>query len=258
MKRKEITFDDLVSCFRRTKGEVKAKLTSKDAPSFIGTFFEGSLSKIPFIYAPCVYVLRESGSGKFYIGSTKDAYVRLLAHRYTLSIGENKNPNLQQLYNDSTEALFDIKIFTVANREAAFDLEQLLLFKFFGSEFCLNASPTARSPLGFKHSEETKEKFSTIAANRTIGESTRKKISATLTNRPLDPEHAAKVAASNSARWDDPEFRKKWLDKRGKKVTVDGVPYDSASHAARAFSIGTSTAHRRFNNPNVTNWQFVA
>lgn len=110
MKKKEISLDNFIHAIKSTKGEVKANLLCDDGVVIEGTFFEGNLSKIPFIYKPCVYLLREVGSSKFYIGSSNNAYNRLLAHRSTMASGENKNPTLQKTLSVFLQRTEDLTI----------------------------------------------------------------------------------------------------------------------------------------------------
>lgn len=85
---------------------------------------------------PCVYVITDVKSGKFYIGCTQDFDRRLSAHLNGLRRGKHPCMNFQEIWNGYNE--FSIVTISTDSIEAAYDLEQSMIEFFKDSPGLLN------------------------------------------------------------------------------------------------------------------------
>lgn len=83
------------------------------------------------------YVLTDSYTGQFYIGSSVDVNNRFNEHIQTLNRNVHQNLNLQNLWNTGRCSL-ELQIFPTETREAAYSLEQELIINNKDSTLLLN------------------------------------------------------------------------------------------------------------------------
>lgn len=256
-----ITLDHFLPHLTTTFISSEATLELPNGSKIKGQVFEGTLGTIPTVRKAGFYALYVKHTEQFYFGSTRDLYQRLIAHGYTLTQGTHKNRHFRKLDLSHPEFLIEYKAFVIEDREQAFNVEQLLIDKMWGSPKLMNLHRDVRFGVGYRHSPESIEKFREIANNRApMDQGIKDKISGKLKGRTLDPTHATNLGEMNKARWKDPEFIAMWREKRGvKRATADGVVYDSVSHIARSYGIGITTAFRRINStsPQYTNWKIL-
>jgi group I intron endonuclease len=111
----------------------------------------------PSIILPGVYKIYNIITGDFYIGSTKNLKKRFYSHRNSLRRGMHQNKHLQYSYNKYGAENFYYEILLWC------DIKDILLWE---QKIIDIQKPTfnklfiAGSPLGFKMSEETKQKMS--------------------------------------------------------------------------------------------------
>jgi len=105
-----------------------------------------------------IYTIINQVNGKFYIGSACNIKRRWAEHKRRLNRGVHKNKHLRNAWNKYGEENFKFKVLEpVENKEDLLDREQWWM-DLLKPEY--NISLTAGSQLGFKHSEESKQKMS--------------------------------------------------------------------------------------------------
>lgn len=104
-----------------------------------------------------VYQISCKNSNDFYIGSAKNLNHRWNTHLYGLKNNKHHNIILQRKFNKYGEENFEFKILSKVPEEYLIKLEQWFLNNLNPS---INIYKTAYSPLGFKHSGETRRKLS--------------------------------------------------------------------------------------------------
>lgn len=130
-------------------------LSCKDDPKCLNNAQEFKSGSIPacdplfsqhmkkFEGTSCVYVIKNLGTGYFYIGSTQSIYDRTFTHLRELREGVHHCVKLQKNYNGPSSIEFGI--FPAGTVAQARRLEQLMLDKFHGTPKCLNSSNSAYS-----------------------------------------------------------------------------------------------------------------
>lgn len=103
-----------------------------------------------------VYQIVNLVTGKRYIGSSVNVQHRMAEHRRDLKRGRHHSRYLQASWNKHGAAAFEFRPLLLCSVGDRLFYEQLLLD---GLRPEYNGFPNARSPLGFKHSEETKAKW---------------------------------------------------------------------------------------------------
>ena len=134
-----------------------------------------------------VYAIVCAPLDKMYIGSSVNMRNREYLHNFDLKRNIHKNKPLQRAYNILGAEHFTFKEVEQCSKENVKQAEQKWLDKF--ATYLFNRCPSAFSPKGVKHTEETKLKFS--AAHKTrppVSEETRAKLSAALKRRPPPSE----------------------------------------------------------------------
>lgn len=160
-----------------------------------------------------IYRFVNWANGKMYIGSAVNLVNRKRNHLLMLKYNKHYNRYLQFAYNKygETNILFEVLEYVEDNLKLI-EREQFYLdkFKSFDRTIGYNLSPTAGSPLGIKHSEETKakvgaagkgkkhskewnEKIRIANTGKIATSETRQTISKALKGRKLSREHAEKI-----------------------------------------------------------------
>lgn len=181
-------------------------------------------------HTPGVYILRHQLSGMHYIGSSGGLGDRLSFHRTNLFNGTHYNHQLQHLYLASPE--FRYAYMVTPTREAALDLEQLLLDLNVGSSKVVNINPDAR--LSGKGRKPTDENL------RNLKEAQQSEIWIA-----KNKAHTSSVAYSDKAR---KQFSKPAL--------IDGVFYSSATEASSKLGIPKTTVLHRLRSATFPQWQW--
>lgn len=112
-----------------------------------------------------IYKIENSITGQIYIGSSTSIPFRWRRHRYHLKHNIHNNQKLQRSYNKYGADSFCFTIVELCEPDKLFEKEQYWIDK---SHPYYNVSLVAGSILGFKHSEETKEKIRNYWINRFI------------------------------------------------------------------------------------------
>jgi len=204
-----------------------------------------------------VYVLVHVASGNWYIGSSDDLYSRRANHESQLRRGVHYNHALQEAYNIHNQ--IDYICLHTPTRDIAFEIEEMIIQSHRASGFLFNVADDVYSP----------------NKGRVFSEETRRKISEARTGMTLSPDHVEKVRLANIGKKRTPEFceqmrqlnigrertpvqletMRKYNTEISKKVSVDGIIYESMSAAARAHEVAVSTVRQRVNSQNFHNWK---
>ena len=113
------------------------------------------MPKLEFVAG--VYEIRNLNNGKRYIGSAVNLNGRKRGHFYDLRHDRQRNRHLQNSYNKHGESAFVYKPLVILDKEFLILFEQRFL-DIAKPEY--NIAPNAQSQLGYKHSQETREKIS--------------------------------------------------------------------------------------------------
>ena len=140
-----------------------------------------------------VYQIRNVKNGKVYVGSAQVCERRWRKHRTALKRGDHHNKHLQSAWDKEGEESFIFEVLEeVMTDEELIPTEQKWIDKTlaFDSKKGYNKSPTAGSPLGCKHSEETKAKISKAVKGEKHP----------LFRKQLSEEHKRKISESNKGK----------------------------------------------------------
>lgn len=175
-----------------------------------------------------LYVVANTVTGGFYIGSTADFGARFRRHKHGLRRGGHGNRDLQRAWDAHGESAFRFEPLTTEPVSDARDREQRMLDRLFGHPLCYNRAPDAfvsfrgiaptpetrakmsasrrrRGPI----SDETRAKMSAGQKGKAISDEHKAKLSAAHTGKTLSPEHRAKLSASHMGKAQSPETRAK-------------------------------------------------
>lgn len=192
-----------------------------------------------------LYVITHKPTGKLYIGSSANIFSRIDYHRWALKNNRSACSKFQEAFNTHPDLdQLDILIHPCKDREAAYDMEQKWVDRYWGTEKCLNTCRDVRNPISEQlHSKEVIER-------RSI---TMKKLGATDEFKAVMGERATKRWSQEGAR----ESIKGAGNPFAKKVSVDGVIYGSVKDAVKAVNISEKTIRKRANLEEFTNYQWV-
>lgn len=141
--------------------------------------------------AGAIYVIRNTRSGRVYVGSSVQPKRRFYLHRRDLEAGEHHSPRLQATWNKHGPEAFEFKVIEVVPRDQMVQREQHWI-DHYGSR-TLNCAPAAGSPLGVKR---TPEQVAAMAA-----------IKKALYATPEGRAHIEAMHAKNRGRKQSPEER---------------------------------------------------
>ena len=169
-----------------------------------------------------IYKIENLVNGKCYIGQSETISNRWKRHRTDLKCGVHDNIHLQRAYNKYGPESFKYSVveYCEPEKELLKEREQFWMGVLEVIEKGYNMCPAAGSPLGYRHTEESKlkrsgknhrlfgktrsqkvkDKISKAHKGRVISEETKKKISYTLKGRIFSEETLAKLSGENSHR----------------------------------------------------------
>lgn len=156
-----------------------------------------------------VYEILNTANGKRYIGSSKGIDFRWCIHHTELRRNKHHSRHLQAAWNKYGETTFQFNVLLLSS-PANNTLYEQLAFAVFCPEY--NVCKVAGSPLGVKHSDETRAKVSAAGKGRIVSAETRRKASDAQKGKkrkPLSAEHRAKIGASGKGRILSAETRAK-------------------------------------------------
>jgi len=105
---------------------------------------------------------------------------------------------------------------------------------------------------GKRHSQETKDKISAKASQRTVSETAKTKISKAMKNRSFSKSHLEKLKEAGIG-------NKNGLGGKAnsKKCKVDKVIYSSATKAGQALGFSANAIQKRCNSSKFVNFQYI-
>lgn len=188
------------------------------------------------------YTITHIATGKIYVGSSEDLRRRQRRHVVNLRRGICDSKLLQEAYNQDPRLKFYSWI--AENAEQALDLEQELLDHYRGTGLLFNLGTDVRKP----------------RKGIPFGSEARRKLLVTLRSRPEILERARIRGLARVGSTHTPESLAKMREMWGKKVSVNGVVYDSIKAAAKAFEVDPATINNRCNNtsPHWYHYQWVS
>jgi group I intron endonuclease len=104
-----------------------------------------------------VYVIRNTVSGRLYVGSSVNIESRWAVHRHELLAGTHHSSILQRSWSKHGEIAFVFEVLLVLPRHLLIEYEQIFIDQLKPS---MNIHPMASSPLGVKRSASTRLKLS--------------------------------------------------------------------------------------------------
>lgn len=125
-----------------------------------GTFALGQ--KSPFHFKAGIYLIRNTRSGKVYVGSAVYLYGRMRHHARRLELGLHRNTHIQSAWNKDGPISFSFAALLYCAPEHLIFFEQRAIDSFLesaGRRSLYNLDLVAGSALGRHHSEETKAKI---------------------------------------------------------------------------------------------------
>lgn len=176
-------------------------------------------------YVSGIYQIRQLSTGKCYVGSSVNIYLRFKDHRKLLKRGIHHSIHLQRAWNRRGLEDFVFEVLElVALTEKLVEREQAWM-DFKSSHACgFNIAPQAGNTLGVKHTAESRAKIKAARARQVITPEHRAAIAKGSTGRKQTPESIAKTAAANRGKVVSQETRAKLSAiNTGKTLTEDQI-----------------------------------
>ena len=161
-----------------------------------------------------VYEIKNILNGHGYIGSAVNISSRWWRHKNDLQLGDHHSQYLQRAWNKYGEDSFEFNILLICDPKNNILYEQAYMDKM-KPEY--NISPTAGSPLGVKHTAETRKNMS--VAKRNITDETRRKMSIAQIGKTHSKETKRKLSVINSGE-NNPGFGKHHSEETKRKLSI--------------------------------------
>lgn len=171
---------------------------------------------------PGVYQIRVVNDDTFYIGASTRTKTRLETHLRELKDNKHHNKKLQESYNNSSDKVLEISIFTTNNSDNAFAVEKDLIEKNKKHKNCANKiNSCTPSCLGKTVSEETKKKISEhnkkyfqnpdniFNKGKKLSEITKRLVGLSSKERWKNKDYKENIIQKNIERFKDPVNREK-------------------------------------------------
>lgn len=132
------------------------------------------------VYESGIYKIRNLLTNKVYIGSAENLEKRRRSHFSSLKSGTHKNKKLQRSYDKHGKEAFVFEVILFCDKPSLIMYEQIVIDFFDAVNFGYNIKPQAGSTIGYKHSDETKQKMKESRKKRIMppmSDETKKKIS---------------------------------------------------------------------------------
>lgn len=163
-----------------------------------------------------IYVIKNTITGQFYVGSAKNIKKRKYIHFYKLSKNIHHNKYLQNSFNYYGFEAFEFKILETCSKELLIEREQHWIDQYFDDQKqCFNMNKDASSWFGRKHSAETREKLSQAHKGKKINKKTRQKMSLSHQGLRHNKESKEKIGKKTKIRQSKPFNCPQW-GKKGK------------------------------------------
>lgn len=225
------------------------------------------------------YIIRHIKTKKIYVGSTSDVNRRMCDHEWNLNNSKD-NSSKKLLLDYIKDPSIQFYFILTNTREEAYDIEQWLLDRYWGINLLYNTSPTARSSLYMKHSDEVKNKHSlnrmgnkyclgnklTISHKNNISKSSLgriktpeecRNISMGLKGKIKTKEHVEKIRLVNLGKKRSLECKQKQSETCFKvPVIIDDIEYKSIKDAAIKLKTNSRSLRFRLSSPSFKNYNY--
>lgn len=183
--------------------------------------FSSSLTKQKYEHMKAAYIIMNSQTGHFYIGSSVKLFSRLTNHRKDLRNDHHHVKKLQEDYNERGELDFNVAIVVAHTNEDARGIEDILLDLYMGTPLCLNVIKSSKAG-NFEHGEETRAKMSAARKKQVITPETVIKMLAARKDYVCSDETREKLRIASSGRRHSDETKAR-LSKsnKGRKLTEE-------------------------------------
>ena len=166
-----------------------------------------------------VYRIANTVNGKMYVGSAVNMSRRWSIHRCELNAGRHRNIHLQNAWNKYSPGAFAFEALERIEPERLIEREQAWMDELNVVKTGYNLRPVADSPLGCRHSPETRAKMSAAAKGHEV-----------------TPETKAKLSAAAKAQWSLPKTRSEMcaamsVAKKGKPSSRKGSKHSLETRA---------------------------
>ena len=197
-----------------------------------------------------IYRITNKVNGNCYIGSSVDLQRRRRQHFNNLVNGVHVNSHLQNAYNKYGNDSLEFEIIEYIEiddniKETLLEREQFWIDTV-NPEY--NILPVAGSTLGFKHTEETKQRISNSTKGVKKSELHAKHIREAQKGKRLTDEHKKKLSEAA-------KHRKSMSHHT--IIEIDGVVYNSIKEASEITGIKYTTIKNRSRNPNFESYKYV-
>lgn len=184
---------------------------------------------------PCVYIMREKTTGKFYIGSTCHMAQRHERHLRDLTNGDHHNRTLQEIFTTEDNLVFDV--LWLSTPDEIRTIEQSLLDEHHGKPECLNLGDSAIGAW-----KVVPESIRAAISERRKGVATTPKGKPRTAEEKLAISIATRAAVAGKP---GPNFgktlsdvtRQRLSEAKSKPVSICGVFYNGTMVAAKALNI---------------------
>lgn len=205
-----------------------------------------------------VYILTNKVNGAIYIGSTIDLDRRLMQHRSLLCNRTHHTKLLQESFEVSD--VFQLNFIPCNDKASANALEIRLLGLVKNHPLLTNVLSC-----GKPQPDEVRSKISTNVSKSSKGhkkpESMKVALAAYRTGRKHTQETKDKVSKANTGRKHirSPEYCEAVRKRLLKRVSIEGVVYESMSEVAQVFGLSPSSVTNRVKStdPRYTNWVYI-
>lgn len=212
---------------------------------------------------PAAYTIFHNATGKMYVGSTRDLYVRINKHRTSLENGNHRRKNFQEAYDKNSK--LTLAFVKAESEEHARNIEQKMLDVFMSADKLFNVSPDAKfANKGVALSEENKDILRQKTTAQFASQEARDRHSEITKKMWSDPEYRrrqaegmkgvskevllAKSTKGGITAWANPEAKAKMLEARARRrrpISHNGVEYPSIDAASKESGTHRSTITSR-------------
>ena len=183
------------------------------------------MAEMQYSDAAYIYAIRNTKNGRAYIGSTVDYRERFWAHRSYLRSGGHHSFILQRAWDKHGEAAFEFKVLFVCPK-AMRDFYEMRAFAL--ADY--NVNRTAKQILvrgGWHHTEEHKQKMSSLFKGRIISAEQRAKLSAASTGKKRGQAFREKCRARQLG-WSPSDATRAKLGEKSKAAWAASVEKNNA------------------------------
>lgn len=164
-------------------------------------------------YNTGIYKIINIATGKYYVGSAVNIINRIKSHFNQLSNNKHHSKKLQNSYNKHGCDKFLFETILFCKTEDLIFYEQRSINTFNSFKYGYNSSPTAGNILGYKHTEESKQKIALANSKRIHTIESRKKRSIAITGTILSKETKEKISKANKEQFSSEEGKLSLLNR---------------------------------------------